>query len=292
METPPPPYAGPGEPPADVTAMLAAPPALACTRCTAPLPDEYHMADDRVICGRCRATLQAQATKPAQGGGFARAAGMGLSAAVACAAVYALILIFSTSVLGVLIVGIGWLVGMAVKRGAGAHASRRYQFLAVALTWFSLGGAYAGAMLHEMVTGEGLEAEVAADEAPAPPPVAVGETAAPEPGAADAPAGTLPEEEALAEADVAAATEADGAITAAGVGAAAVMGIAGLALMAVAAPVIVAVGSPLSALITAFGLFQAWKQAEADPPVVVPALSGPFRAAGAYVPPPPPPLPG
>ena len=292
METTPPPYAGPGDAPADVSAMLAAPPALACTRCTAPLPDEYHMADDRVICGRCRATLQAQAAKPAEGGGFARAAGMGLAAAVACAAAYALVIVVTNLELALVTIGIGWLVGTAVKRGAGSLASRKYQFVAVALTWFSLGGAYAGVMLHGMVTGEGLEAEVAADESPAAPPVAVGEEPAPEPAEAASAPVDASADATLAETDAADAAEADGEITAAGVGAAAVMGIAGLALMAVAAPVLVALGSPLSGLITAFGLFQAWKQAEADPPVVVPALSGPFRTAGAYVPPPPPPLPG
>jgi hypothetical protein len=285
MDTPHAPYPGPDA--HDATALLVAPPTLACTRCTAPLPGTYHLADGRVICSRCRATIEAQAAGPAGSGGFASALMRGAGVALACAVAYGAFMIFTSYEIALLTIGIGWAVGTSVRKGAGALAGRPYQVMAVALTWFALGGAYAGLMVNTLMNPDVAAVETEALDADAGPVVVPADGSAAPAADADAPGAGTDAFEAGVEGGGGEA-EADGEVSAAGLGAAAVMGIAGIALMAVAAPVIVAVGSPLSGLITAFGLYQAWVQSRPEEAPLRPTITGPHTAGGEYAAPPPP----
>ena len=84
---------------------------------------------------------------------FLRAAGYGLGAAIAGSVVWELIEKLFHAQVGIVAIGIGYVVGRAVRKGAGGFGARRYQVLAVLLTYSSI--ALAGLPEVLMVTPPG-----------------------------------------------------------------------------------------------------------------------------------------
>jgi hypothetical protein len=169
------------------SAAVARPaPFLWCSDCRTPLRTNYYALNERPVCGKCKPGYAARVARGTGRRAFGRATLYGLGAALAGAALIATVVM--TIGFGRLIcaLAIGYVVARAVNRATGDYYGRRYQWLAVALTYFSVGlgslgpvlVAYAklddavdGAARGAQVTLEGARgADPTAQAAPAPPP--------------------------------------------------------------------------------------------------------------------------
>jgi len=66
----------------------------------------------------------------------------GLGAAIVGAILYYAVVAITDFEIGIVAIAIGYIVGYAVRRGASGHGGRRFQVLALALTYWSVGLAY------------------------------------------------------------------------------------------------------------------------------------------------------
>ncbi len=130
-------------------AEYAAPRGTMCTACQAALTTEYFSANGQVLCARCAENVRQFYTGDGSGAGrFAMAVALGFGAALVGGAVYAGVMIGSNSEWGIISIGIGWLVGKAVRHGSNNRGGWRYQVLAAFLTYSAIAGAYAAGILH------------------------------------------------------------------------------------------------------------------------------------------------
>jgi hypothetical protein len=132
---------GVGEPiPATTAAPAAAGPGVTvCAACGEPITDAYFEARGKVVCPRCRDAVIASQSA---GVGFVRplqAIALGVVAGAISAAIWAVLRHASDGgEYGIVAIGVGLLVGGAVRFGSGGHGGRGYQLLAVALTYLSI----------------------------------------------------------------------------------------------------------------------------------------------------------
>jgi hypothetical protein len=113
-----------------------------CTACSNPIDGEYHLLNGKVTCERCRAVIESAVATPEGVAPALRATGLGILAAIAGAAIYYGVLALAHIQLSLITIAIGYLVGRAVRMGAGG-GGRRYQVLAVVLTYWAVGLAFA-----------------------------------------------------------------------------------------------------------------------------------------------------
>ncbi len=131
---------------ADFTAPVAA----KCSACQQPLLGEYFSANGQVLCARCAENLRAQlGGVGSRAGRFLQAALFGTGAAVLGGAVYGAIMAYSGWQIGLISIGVGIVVGKAVRKGSGNRGGWRYQLLAAFLTYTAICGAYAFVAYHE-----------------------------------------------------------------------------------------------------------------------------------------------
>jgi hypothetical protein len=111
-----------------------------CAGCHAVIRDSYYTAGGRLICINCADRILA--TKPPEPGtnGLLRAALYGAGAALLGTIVYFTVLALSGYEIGFIAVGVGWLVGKAVRKGGYGCGGWKLQALAVGLTYCSIVG--------------------------------------------------------------------------------------------------------------------------------------------------------
>ncbi len=245
----------------------APPTAQSCTKCGAALRGTYHLLGESMICGKCRMEMDERMTGGSGANRFLRATIFGIIAGIAGAALYYGFVRATDREWALVTAIVGLMVGKAVHIGSHRRGGRKYQVMAVIVTYFSLSLAYAPFAI------EGA-AKAGSDEA----------------GTDSAGVASIVTDSSVVRArtdsiDAAARAAVDSFRANASSGDhAALIGIglvAGVAFLAVL-PVLVAFGSPLSALIMAFGLWEAWKMNRGELAV---GLTGPFRL-GAPTPPP------
>lgn len=121
-----------------------------CANCARPITDEYYSVGDKLLCTACAGHLRDHF---ARRGRFAPALGLGLLAALASAVGYFAVRALTGMQLGIVSVAVGYVVAKGVFRGAGNVGGRRFQLLAVVLTYFAVGLSYgielARALAHE-----------------------------------------------------------------------------------------------------------------------------------------------
>jgi hypothetical protein len=120
-----------------------------CAVCRGPVEGEYYHIAGRVACSRCaRLRLQNQQRRgsPAE---FGRAALFGFGAAIAGSILFAIVTYVTKMQFGLLSIVVGVMVGKAVLHGGRGCRGRKYQILAVMLTYGSIATSYA----PEIVSG-------------------------------------------------------------------------------------------------------------------------------------------
>ena len=128
-----------------VTASTAAPadkPAVVCAACRAAIETEYFDVNGNAVCRRCRSIAEAAAETPRGMGPLLKAAVYGLGAGIAGAIVYYAVIAIANLEIGIVAILIGYMVGYAVRKGAGGRGGLRFQVLAVCLTYGSIALAY------------------------------------------------------------------------------------------------------------------------------------------------------
>jgi len=217
-----------------------------CTACKGPLGDLYYTAGVAKICARCRDGVQEHLEQGSSSGRFLLALLLGGLAALVGGSIWATITYKSEgTVYGIVAIGLGYLIGLAVRKGSAGRGGRTYQVLAIVLTYLGVAIGYFGAAIPELVkprTAQAVGEKAKKSEGP--------DAAKPETGTKPVPAGP----------------ESLGCL----------MGLVLIAGVCLGSPVFVAMESPITLLFLAIALWEAWKLNKG----VALQLKGPFRVGG------------
>lgn len=259
---------------------------MACASCTDPISDQYFDVDGRSVCATCKERAVRE-NEPARGAGtFFKALFRGGIAALIGAAIYYGVIAITNLEIGLVALVIGVMVGGAVRSGTGGKGGRKFQVMAVALTYFAVGLAYTPIFIIEAVKASKSNSTAIADSLTrrdddsvargadsVPAPVIRAPTGPPviqERSSAVALAGVpdrLPSD----------STTIDARTAFLGLG----IAVVGAILMAFVLPILTVLSTLPSGLISAFiigfGMMQAWKMTAA----AVHTVSGPYRVADA-----------
>ena len=235
-----------------------------CDACKRPIVEQYWSAGGAILCGDCKDAVERgqQATPDviSRAGRFSRAGFFGAGAMLVGAVIWYTVAALLNLEIGLIAILLGYMVGRAVFLGSGKRGGRRYQVLAVFLTYLGIGLAYAPFALKTL-QDSGTEATRTTA-------AAVEDSAASGVSANEATGGT-------GRPDSAVETPA-GDSNAGGF----LLGVGVLLLGVLTLPVIVSVGglpgSVISLAIYGFAILQAWRLTAS----VTVAFAGPFRVGG------------
>lgn len=110
------------------------PDANACFVCHQPISGSYYRINSRMACAACTERLRTSVPKDSHAA-FVRATIFGVGAAIVGLALYALVGITTGLVIGYVSLAVGWMVGTAMMKGSGGLGGRRYQIVALLLTY-------------------------------------------------------------------------------------------------------------------------------------------------------------
>jgi hypothetical protein len=262
-----------GDEPLDFSAPVSsAPTAPTCAACKKPVADQYWSAGSVVVCGSCKAAVE-QGQQPAPDamsrvGRYGRAAMFGFGAMLVGSLIWYAVAKLLNLEIGLIAILLGFMVGRAVFVGSGKRGGRRYQVLAVFLTYLGIGVAYAPFAYEAMRESAHAKAT------------------APQPGAAAANSAEAPTPDRPA-------AEAEGLDSLLGTGEATptapeqpratqvILGVGVLLVGILTLPVIITIGglpgSLIGLLIYGFALVQAWRLTRS----ATVEFTGPYRIGGA-----------
>jgi hypothetical protein len=164
------------------TASVApAPITASCTNCQTAIDTEYYSVNDHAVCRTCRDAIEAVTQTPRGAGPFIRAGLFGLGAGIVGAAIYYAVIALANLEIGIVAILIGYMVGYAVRRGAGGRGGRRFQVLAIVLTYGAVALAYTPVVINAALdqektdTASAITKSTASTPAPNPAPRGVNE---------------------------------------------------------------------------------------------------------------------
>lgn len=122
----------------------------ACGICARPIAYEYWEANGKVVCPPCKTRVETQGFSGTPVSRFATAAALGIGAMLVGTLAWWAVAKYAQLQTAIIAIGIGWLVGMAVRRGSQGLGGWLYQVLAVALTYLSIVLAYTVLIVGEI----------------------------------------------------------------------------------------------------------------------------------------------
>ncbi|HTM43914.1 MAG TPA: hypothetical protein VL137_03110 [Polyangiaceae bacterium] len=124
-----------------------------CANCNGPLGEQYWHWQTKTVCEKCKRllteTLDASQSKKA----FGRAVLLGGATAFACGIAYAIFVGVTNYQLAIVTIGIAFLIAKVIRRCSLGIGGRKFQILAVALTYLASAMGYAPAVLSAMKDG-------------------------------------------------------------------------------------------------------------------------------------------
>lgn len=120
----------------------AAPRGVVCQSCGAAIRTNYFSLGEASICGLCRANFEESVEQSRSWPTFFKASLFGLAASIVGAIIYYGVIAITNFEIGLVAILIGYMVGFAIRKGALGFGGRRYQFLALALTYLAVSLAY------------------------------------------------------------------------------------------------------------------------------------------------------
>ncbi|MEW5917814.1 MAG: hypothetical protein AB1762_15540 [Gemmatimonadota bacterium] len=116
--------------------------AMVCSSCANTLRTWYFDVNGEHVCTACKGKV-ARMSGPLREWGPTLTAGLfGLGAAIAGAAIYYGVIAITEFEIGIVALLIGYMVGFALRKGAGGRGGRRLQVLGALLTYFAVAMAY------------------------------------------------------------------------------------------------------------------------------------------------------
>jgi hypothetical protein len=143
-----------------------------CPLCQTAMEGPYYQIQGVNVCPACAEARRTQQELPDSRQKFLRAFLYGSGAAFASWVVWSVVEIATGMQLGILAIGVGWAVGTAIRKGTVGHTSRKYQIMAVLLTYLAISMSFIPLLLSEMVK-KGDPAKNAAAQQKGAPPVTV-----------------------------------------------------------------------------------------------------------------------
>ena len=114
---------------------------VTCAGCQRTIADAYFDVNGTTVCESCHGEIARHAETPRGMGIFVKATIFGVVAAILGAALYYAVIAITNFEIGLVAIAIGYMVGFAVRKGAGG-GGRRFQVIAVLLTYWAVGLAY------------------------------------------------------------------------------------------------------------------------------------------------------
>ena len=250
----------------DSAAPHAGTPVATCGSCSEPIRSVYYEINANVVCSRCRGKLESLLSSTGRVRRFRRALGFGLGTAIAGSVFYYGFREVTGIDFGLVAVLVGFMVGKAVFVGGDRRGGRRYQVLAVVLTYFAIASTYVPMVFKE----GGKHVTAAVDSAKA-----ASRSGSSLAGAAIADSNTeAAGDSTLTEATSAASPHAAGKVKEEKLGFGKILlAFVGMVLFTAALPILVGMSSIISVVILFFGLIQAWRMNRA----VEVSVTGPYR---------------
>jgi hypothetical protein len=226
-----------------------APQGVTCTACQQPIADQYYDVNGQPVCASCREMIEERMKTPRGFGVLIRASLFALVAAILGAVLYYAVIAITNFEIGIVAIAIGYMVGYAIRMATGGRGGRRFQVLAVVLTYWAVGLAYTPLVFRDMNNQNQQASQTSTTETPTP---------------ATAPAPADPQSSAADDSSVQVSLT---------------FAILFLIAFSFALPVLSVVssmpGGLISAAIIAFGMHQAWRMTGV--PHV--EITGPYRIA-------------
>src|SRR5438445_5527476 len=135
-------------------------PAVICAACQTSIETEYYDVNGNIFCSRCRTAVESAAETPRGIGPLIIAGIFGLGAGVIGAIIYYAVMAIAHLEIGIVAILIGYMVGYAVRKGAHGRGGRRFQVLAVALTYASVALAYTPIVVKQAIDANRQKASV------------------------------------------------------------------------------------------------------------------------------------
>jgi uncharacterized protein (DUF983 family) len=112
-------------------------PDLKCAACRQPIGGTYFQIRSAPVCAACTEKLRSQIPKDSHAA-FVRALLFGIGGAVVGLALYVTVALATGLVIGFVSLAVGYIIGKAMHMGSGGVGGRRYQVVAVLLTYFAV----------------------------------------------------------------------------------------------------------------------------------------------------------
>jgi len=233
---------------------------IPCNQCKRPLGQQYWKLQKFLLCDGCKQGVSASLAQSQSASSFAKALVQGGLVALACGVGYAIFVAVTKIQLALVTIGIAFVIAKVVRKASSGLSGRKFQVLAVVLTYVASTMGYAPGILAA-VSDSADKHHVAAPAAGAP---------AAAPGVAPSAAPASDGSGAAQGAGEAGANKPVGAMEL-------VLAFAMLVGIMLAAPFLEITEAPIGVLIVLFGLWEAWKLSRG----VSLVIEGPFRVAPA-----------
>jgi ABC-type multidrug transport system fused ATPase/permease subunit len=136
--------------------------AAVCVACGAAIETEYYQINGHVACASCRSHAEASAETPRGIRPLVTAGFFGLGAGLVGAVIYFAVIALLDLEIGLVAILIGYMVGYAIRKGTRGRGGRRFQVLAIALTYGSISVAYTSIALKSAIEKTETSASAAA----------------------------------------------------------------------------------------------------------------------------------
>jgi uncharacterized protein (DUF983 family) len=110
---------------------------MQCVACRQPIGGAYFQVRSAPVCAACTDKIRAQIPKDTHAA-FVRALAFGIAGAVIGLVLYVAFALTTGLIIGWVSLAVGFIVGKAMRLGSGGVGGRRYQVVAVLLTYFAV----------------------------------------------------------------------------------------------------------------------------------------------------------
>jgi hypothetical protein len=124
-------------------------PTLTCAACKRPIIGPYFQINGARVCPECTRKIQAQIPKDSHAA-FVRALAFGIGGAVVGFALYVIFALATGLVIGWVSLAVGFIVGKAMSYGSRGVGGRRYQVVAVLLTYLAVSLSAVPIAIHQL----------------------------------------------------------------------------------------------------------------------------------------------